>query len=342
MEIEGCEGEERSVYDYTCLSGPTETTNWFSCSRNPQTDDCAHPGQALEWDGPVDHEEACEAHFGTLTEPGSAAASYPAAVGEVRAVTMVPDEDPSTAAWDPDCPVYACQTSYCRDADARVPPHQCGAAPSAILREGAGLDWSVPTWAGVPANSGYFGKVQSPGSGIQWAAASVGWRQLHPEQDTFDRTRSDRIPFDLVNPVRTEVLDEVVRGDIPYWLRVYTAAADWAPTWLADVCTAPDAQPFLYTTGYGADATDVEILPIWNECIWSVFLICVMVVLSDADCTPDSTGALPPTCPVSKDGEPIDVVGWNLRDDPELRMVYVPGAFRYVEYGLGAVKYAAA
>ena len=220
-----------------------------------------------------------------------------------------------------------------------VPPDQCGTPPSAVLRNEAGVDWSVPDWAGVPTNSGYFGKVRTPGSGIQWAAASVGWRHLHTGPETFERSGSGGITYDLVNSVQTEVLDDVARGDVPYWLRIYTAAEDWAPTWLDEAC--PEADTFEYTFGEEPNETAVNIQPIWDDCIWNELLNMYKVVLSDASCEPDSSGALPPTCPISADDEPIIVDGWDLKSDENLRMVYVPGAFRYVEYGLGAIDAAA-
>ena len=338
VPIEGCEDEDRKVYDYTCLSDPAEQTTWFSCSRNPQSTDCAHPGVAMEWDEPVDPQAACEAHFGTLAEPGSAAAAYPEAVGRVGAVPMLRDASPAAVAWDEDCEVvYACETSYCREEDGQEPPPQCGTAPSALLRTADGVDWTVPEWADVPNNSGFFGSERTPGSGIEWAAASVGWRQLHPEQDTFVRTGSDEISYDLINPVSTEVLDEVSRGDVPYWLRVYTAAQGWAPGWLSEVCTDPSALPFTYTFKRGGEETPVQFLPIWDECIWREMLNMYKVVLSDARCAEGDVDPQLPTCPIGKDGPIRGVEGWDLKSDEKLRMVYIPGAFRYAEYGLGPV-----
>ena len=78
-------------------------------------------------------------------------------------------------------------------------------------------------------------------------------------------------------------------------MRLFASGGDWAPEWVATGCKVH---------GYAADYDGQSHLPIWNECVWGHLL--------------DTYRAL--------------YVGKNLRADPRLRFVYVPGACTWSEY----------
>ncbi len=81
----------------------------------------------------------------------------------------------------------------------------------------------------------------------------------------------------------------------PYWMRVFASGVDWAPEWVADECDVAT---------YGPDYDDQEHLPIWDDCVW---------------------GHL-------RDTYELLFVDEALAAHPNLRFVYMPGAFTWVEY----------
>jgi len=88
----------------------------------------------------------------------------------------------------------------------------------------------------------------------------------------------------------------------PFWLRIWTSGVDWAPPWVATKCAV---------SAIGTDYTGQDHLPIWDACVWA---------------ESSSTARL---------------VQWNLRANPDLRFVQVPGAFAWCEFDLDLVQQAA-
>ena len=146
---------------------------------------------------------------------------------------------------------------------------------------------------------------------VQWVAAVASWRQLHPSPTTFVTTGADRIAPGYESELEMDVLADVMQGDVPYWLRVFTSAEDWAPEWIFDAC--PDVQR-VHDEDRGVDN-----LPIWDECVWRHMRNMFTVLLGD--CTVIADGTAVGTCPVDADGVVIPVDGWNLREDPRLLLV---------------------
>ncbi|MEC8024427.1 MAG: fibrinogen-like YCDxxxxGGGW domain-containing protein, partial [Myxococcota bacterium] len=335
---------------YECLNSDDADT-WYSCSRNVHKDGCPVPGDALRWgdnedfptsETPVDALAACQAIFGTITVPGAEYENYPASVTRVGSVPISQAKLLGTSDWAPHCSVYACETNWCDKHDLIEPPKQCGTEPSGEVQIQKGMVWDIPSWARPPANSGYFGNRQNAQRNMQWASAIVSWRQLHTAPSEFQKLGTDDIKYNFESLSETDNLQDVINGDVPYWLRIFTAAEEWAPAWLATEC---GVDPFMYE--YRKDnpntpedeSAKVSIMPIWHHCVWRNMLNMFKVVLGDCTVPPnqDPVGA----CPLDADKNPIPVEGWNLRADPRLLLVYIPGGFRYAEYGLGAIKAAA-
>ena len=90
-------------------------------------------------------------------------------------------------------------------------------------------------------------------------------------------------------------LDSQLAQPGPFWMRVFASGIDWAPAWVATAC---------HVHGYGPDYDGEEHLPIWDECVWGHLLETYRALFVDR----------------------------NLRADPRLRFVYVPGAFTWAEY----------
>jgi hypothetical protein len=86
----------------------------------------------------------------------------------------------------------------------------------------------------------------------------------------------------------------------PFWLRLFASATTWAPTWLSQQCS--------YRT-VGPDDDKQRHVPIWDPCVWRRVKAAWRALL----------------------------IGQNLRNDPRLVMVYVPGAFTWVEFDYGMI-----
>src|SRR4051794_4234465 len=80
-----------------------------------------------------------------------------------------------------------------------------------------------------------------------------------------------------------------------YWLRMFASATTWAPEWLAKQCS--------YQT-VGPDYDNQRHIPIWDPCVWGHLKSIWRALL----------------------------IGKNMRNDPRLVMVYVPGAFTWGEF----------
>ena len=152
-------------------------------------------------------------------------------------------------------------------------------------------------------------------SNIQWASADVSWRQIVGERGEPPYSTTDT---DIIRPGHTstsemDVLAEVLAGDRPFWLRMFVAEEEWAPEWIWDECGVdpitvvreddPPSEVPLWTANY---------VPIWDDCVWDAVM--------DA-----YTWLLGPE-------------GLDLLADDRMLLAYVPGAFKWAEYGLSAIE----
>jgi hypothetical protein len=84
-----------------------------------------------------------------------------------------------------------------------------------------------------------------------------------------------------------------------YWMRIFASGVDWAPTWVTKDCGGDAALPT-----YGPDYDGMNHLPIWNSCVWGHLMDTYRQLFIDNE----------------------------FRADPNLRFVYVPGAFTWAEF----------
>jgi hypothetical protein len=92
-----------------------------------------------------------------------------------------------------------------------------------------------------------------------------------------------------------ESLDDQLAEGGPYWMRIFASGEDWAPEWVLEDC-AVDV--------YGPDYDGEKHLPIWNDCVWGHLMQTYSDLFAEA----------------------------GLASDPNLRFVYVPGAFTWAEF----------
>ncbi len=90
----------------------------------------------------------------------------------------------------------------------------------------------------------------------------------------------------------------------PFWMRVFASGVDWAPEWVVEDCGVKT---------YGPDYDDQWHLPIWDDCVWGHLSALYTLLFADQ----------------------------ALAADPDLRFVYVPGAFTWVEYDYDMISIAA-
>lgn len=95
--------------------------------------------------------------------------------------------------------------------------------------------------------------------------------------------------------VPTASLGDQLAEPEPFWLRLFASGTPWAPRWLRDACDYPTVGP---------DYMDMRHVPIWRGCIWNRL----------------------------RDAWRELMIGRDLRSDPDLRFVYVPGAFTWSEF----------
>eukprot|EP01133_Synstelium_polycarpum_P017183 gene17183-20472_t len=86
----------------------------------------------------------------------------------------------------------------------------------------------------------------------------------------------------------------------PFWFRLWTSGDLWAPSWIKSYCNV---------SVIGKDYDNEQHLPIWNPCVWSEILKTYRYIF------------------VTK----------NMRADPRLKMVYVPGAFNWCEFDFDVI-----
>ncbi len=94
--------------------------------------------------------------------------------------------------------------------------------------------------------------------------------------------------------------DDQLAAPGDFWMRLWTSGVDWAPTWVPAACSV---------TAAGTDYDGQDHLPIWDPCVWDAILDVYREVFLVND----------------------------LRSDPRLRFVYVPGAFTWCEFDFDIV-----
>lgn len=90
-------------------------------------------------------------------------------------------------------------------------------------------------------------------------------------------------------------LDDQLAEGGPYWMRIFASGTDWAPQWVQDEC-----QPVTL----GPDYDKQTHIPLWDECVWGHLMDTYRLLFVDQ----------------------------QLRDDANLRFIYVPGAYTWAEY----------
>ncbi len=165
-------------------------------------------------------------------------------------------------------------------------------------------DWSLPAYATVATNSGFFSEQLAPASNVNVRVVDVTWRQLKPSAMTFDTSATATLGQDYA--LQFASLHDQLASPDPYWLRVWISTEDAVPQWVLDAC--PTAK--LYGPGYENDRN----VGIWNACVWGHALDLYRELLETH----------------------------GLRNDPRLVMAYVPGAFTYAEFDYDIVNDAVA
>jgi hypothetical protein len=90
----------------------------------------------------------------------------------------------------------------------------------------------------------------------------------------------------------------------PFWMRVFASGVDWAPKWVVKDCRVKT---------YGPDYDGQRHLPIWDDCVWGHLSALYRLLFVDE----------------------------KLAANPDLRFVYMPGAFTWVEYDYEMITQAA-
>lgn len=156
-----------------------------------------------------------------------------------------------------------------------------------------GDDWSLPGWARPAPHSGFFSEDASPEDFVDVHGVDVSWRQLEPSPGELDRGATGS-----AQGMSFDGLDAQLGEGGSYWMRIFASGEDWAPEWLADECFDGDLPT------YGPDYDGQRHVPIWDDCVWGHLIDLYRRVFADE----------------------------GLAADPDLRFVYVPGAFTWSEF----------
>ena len=99
-------------------------------------------------------------------------------------------------------------------------------------------------------------------------------------------------------------LDDQLALSGPYWMRLWASGVDWAPSWIISECGITETWE---------DYDNQFHLPIWNTCVWNHLMACYRHMFQQL----------------------------NLRADPDLILMYVPGAFTWCEFDYEIIDQAA-
>ncbi|GAM27213.1 hypothetical protein SAMD00019534_103880, partial [Acytostelium subglobosum LB1] len=172
---------------------------------------------------------------------------------------------------------------------------------------------TVVVMAGVCSS----GATPSVSIGEDWSVPS--WVTQYPNSGFFSESATTKLNinvsvFDIawrqVNPsqgvyatnipgqVKDLVLDSFAEQNSttkPFWMRIWASGALWAPTWIQSYCNVGVI---------GVDYDGEGHLPIWNPCVWGQLKQLYRYLF----------------------------ITNNMRADPRLKFIYVPGAFNWCEF----------
>jgi hypothetical protein len=200
--------------------------------------------------------------------------------------------------------VAACAGADVPPVTTGVPPVTTGAPPRSVLVAATaaaptivdGDDWSMPDSARPAANSGFFSERASPDFHVTTRSVDVSWRQIQPTDGDLDLTASGSAQGMSFGSLSYQL--DTDPG--PYWMRIFASGVDWAPRWVSDSCSV-SGEPL---PTYGPDYDGMRHLPIWDDCVWGHLMDTYRKLFVDR----------------------------GLRADPNLRFIYVPGAFTWAEF----------
>jgi hypothetical protein len=190
-----------------------------------------------------------------------------------------------------------------------LPLAACGHAPSnrvdagpATVSVADGEDWSLPDGLAPAPRSGFFSEEAAPEHAVDVHVIDVSWRQLNPQPGVIATTTTGSAQgLDFASFDAQRALPG------RFWVRIWASGVDWAPAWvIADCDVAPIS---------GTDDEGTEHLPLWNPCVWGH----LRTLYADL----------------------FGAAGRGLAADPDLVMVYVPGAFTWCEFDFDMIERAA-
>lgn len=173
------------------------------------------------------------------------------------------------------------------------PANSCFSAPSAVVVPGD--DWSLPATVTPETNTGFYSEFLAPTFHVDTRSFDVTWRQINPAFGVYGTTATGGAQGMSFSSYDAQLADPA-----PFWMRLWTSGATWAPTWVPTSCAV---------SLVGPDYDGQHHLPIWNPCVWDHLLSVYRKVFID----------------------------WNLRADPRLQFVYAPGAFTWCEFDFDIV-----
>eukprot|EP01132_Coremiostelium_polycephalum_P010784 gene10784-13205_t len=161
-----------------------------------------------------------------------------------------------------------------------------------------GEDWTVPSWVEYTSNSGFFSEEGRSGL-INVKVFDLAWKQLNPSEGVYVTNLSASIKANMDGgPLVFDTFDQQNTTKNPFWMRIWSSAIDWAPSYIGSKCNVVAAG-----TDYDGDAH----YPIWNPCVWGEI----------------------------KKLYRYFFITKGMRSDPRLKFIYVPGAFNWCEFDFG-------
>jgi len=292
---------------------------WMDCDRDPHSRACAAEGRRFSIASSGEFEaspiEACQQIYGDYT----------------NGVQIIDSADEQEGLSATDCPIYACNYVPCAESDLESAGPMCsvperGLATAEIVD---GYFWEKPEWVEARPNTGFYSSRLDRDAHINVRRFDVSWRQLNPEQGVFSSSAETTINASTNSLLSAHSFESQLSAEGDFWMRIWNSEERWAPEWVLTEC--PDAADDLVSY------RGMTHLPIWQPCVWSKIMDLYRVVF--AECEVGDDGEAVGDCALTPDGSPIP--GWGLRSNPRFRYVYVPGAFKWNEYGLGTIETAA-
>ncbi|KAM9962708.1 hypothetical protein ACTFIR_005625 [Dictyostelium discoideum] len=154
----------------------------------------------------------------------------------------------------------------------------------------SGDDWTVPNWATITTNSGFFSEERTANVNINVGVFDIAWKQINPSKDVYTFTTSAS-----VKDMTFSSFNSQNSTNKQFWMRIWNSGVNWAPTWIQSFCNV---------ASIGQDYDGDAHLPIWNSCVWGEIKKMYSHIFLDL----------------------------NMRADPRLKFIYVPGAFNWCEF----------